>query len=261
MKKVAFLLIAICISGVGFSQTNEPPLTKKQLRKQNQNKILRQEEEGVITHLKHFAGGPKLTTDGYGGFIEIGRAKTTTKSLLFQLEITEVKHSKEIKQQLIFSSSNPVIYGKVNFFYPVKIGVQQQLLLGNKGNKNGVSVTANLGGGISLGLLRPYLINVYENGTEKYISYADDSALFLNPSAYVSGPGFGKGWGKMKFTPGIYIKPAVRFDYGKFNEMINALEVGATLEFYSKKIPQMVFSKQEQLFFSGYIALIFGKRK
>ena len=42
----------------------------------------------------------------------------------------------------------PFIYGKENFFYPVKLGVQQQILLGNKSNKNGVSVTANYGGGI-----------------------------------------------------------------------------------------------------------------
>lgn len=261
MKKIFFFFIATIIALPSIAQIENKPLTKKQEKRQNLNKIIKQEEEGVITHLKHFAGGLKITTDGYGGFLEIGRAKTVKKSMLFQFEIVETKHAKEIKQQVSYSSSQPIIYGKVNFFYPIKLGVQQQIVLGNKGNKNGVSVTGNIGGGISLGLLRPYLINVFDNGAQKYIGYNDDSTAFLNTSGYISGPGFGKGWSKLKLTPGLYIKPAVRFDYGKFNEMINALEVGASLEYYSKKIPQMVFSKQEQLFFSAYVSLIFGKRK
>ena len=261
MKKIFFFLIATIIALPSIAQKENKTLTKKQEKRQNLNRIIKQEEEGVITHLKHFAGGIKITTDGYGGFLEIGRAKTVKKSMLFQFEIVETKHAKEIKQQVGFSSSQPIIYGKVNYFYPVKLGVQQQIILGNKGNKNGVSVTGNIGGGISLGLLRPYLISVNDNGTQKYIGYSDDTLAFLNRIDFISGPNLGKGWSKLKVTPGIYIKPAVRFDYGKFNEMINAIEVGASFEYYSKKIPQMVFSKQEQMFFSAYVALIFGKRK
>lgn len=261
MKNIFFFFIAITIALSSNAQNEPKPLSKKQERRQNLNKIIKQEEEGVITHLKHFAGGIKITTEGYGGFIEIGRAKTVKKSMLFQFEILEIKHAKELKQQVSFSSSQPIIFGKVNYFYPVKLGVQQQIVLGNKGNKNGVSVTGNFGGGISLALLRPYLINVLDNGTEKYIGYSDDSTAFLNTAGYISGPGFGKGWNKLKVTPGIYIKPAIRFDYGKYNEMINAIEVGASFEYYTKKIHQMVFSKQEQMFFSAYVSLIFGKRK
>ncbi len=138
--------------------------------------------------------------------------------------------------------------------------MQQQFLLGNKGNKNGVSVTANAGGGISLGLLRPYQLGFNISGTQTFVGYADDSARFLN-DAPISGPSFGTGFNKLKVTPGVYVKSALRFDYGKFNEMINALEVGLVTEFYSKAIPQMVFSKDERFFFSAYVSLIFGRRK
>ncbi|MEI9956795.1 MAG: hypothetical protein WDM90_10950 [Ferruginibacter sp.] len=65
----------------------------------------------------------------------------------------------------------------------------------------------------------------------------------------------------MKVTPGLYVKPAVRFDYGKLNELVSAIEVGVTGEFYSKKIPQMLYNKQQQFFFSAYFAIMFGKRK
>jgi hypothetical protein len=43
--------------------------------------------------------------------------------------------------------------------------------------------------------------------------------------------------------------------------MVNALEVGISLDFYSKKIPQLVVYKQEQLFMSIYVAILFGRRR
>jgi hypothetical protein len=42
---------------------------------------------------------------------------------------------------------------------------------------------------------------------------------------------------------------------------VSAIEVGLNIDFYAKKIPQMVYNKEKQLFFGGYVAIIFGKRK
>ncbi len=79
MKKIFFLFIATIIVLPSIAQNEKKPLTKKQEKRQNLNRIIKQEEEGVITYLKHFAGGLKITTDGYGGFLEVGRAKTVQK--------------------------------------------------------------------------------------------------------------------------------------------------------------------------------------
>jgi hypothetical protein len=62
-------------------------------------------------------------------------------------------------------------------------------------------------------------------------------------------------------VPGAYAKAAVRFDYGSYNEVVSAIEVGLTGDFYSKKIPQLVGNDQKQFFLSGYVAVLFGKRK
>ena len=40
--------------------------------------------------------------------------------------------------------------------------VGQQYLIGGKGNKNGVAVSAIYGGGLSLGYLKPYYLNVHD---------------------------------------------------------------------------------------------------
>lgn len=262
MKRLLFTIIAagFTISAIA-QETKSQKQVRKEERRQRVNALMKQEEEGVIAYRKHFAVGAKLTSDGYGGFVEIGRAKSVSKAMLFQLEITERKHPKEEKQSNPFAASAPIIYGKQNFFYPVKLGAQMQLLLGNKGNKNGVSITGNLGGGLILGLLRPYEVEVDKNGTPTYVQYdSPDSSLFIN-GPYYGGPKFGTGWNHLKVTPGIYIKPALRFDYGKYNEMMNAIEVGVIGEFYSKKIPQMVYVDPKQFFLSAYVSIVFGKRK
>lgn len=281
MRKLFFIGLALI-----FTLTTIAQKTKKERRderKQRINALIKQEEEGVIAYHKHSAFGLKLSTDGYGGFFEVGRASSIKKALLFQLDISERKHQKEEKQTNVSIPTSPFIYGKINYFYPVKIGMQQQILLGNKTNHNGVSVTANFGGGIVLALLRPYNleINDLKKGNRKFIRYeSNDSTAFSNsvPPGYVkdsllftdggllsflqvSGSGLGKGWNEIKVTPGLYAKTALRFDYGKYNEMLSALEVGLTAEFYSKKIPQIVYVKPKQFFVSAYVSIMFGKRR
>ena len=267
MKQLLILLAIAMVSFSAVAQETKPSAkNRKEEKRKRVNAMLKLEEEGVITYKKSFAVGIKMNTDGYGILIEKGKARSVKKAMLFQLEIDERKHQKELKQSNIFAGSSPLIFGKINFFYPLKLGVQQQFVLGNKSNKNGVSVTANVGGGLIAGFLRPYEINVTDTATGKmrFVRYeSKDSFLYLNALSdpESSGPGLSKGWNGLKVTPGIYLKTGLRFDYGRFNELVSAIEVGLTGEIYSKKIPQMIYQKQKQFFFGAYFSLLFGKRK
>ena len=79
---------------------------------------------------------------------------------------------------------------------------------------------------LSLALLRPYYIQVHEGNDLKFVKYnSPDSAIFLN-GPFVGGPTFGKGWSEITVTPGLYAKTALRFDYGSYNEIVSAIEVG-----------------------------------
>ncbi|MEO6251752.1 MAG: hypothetical protein ABIO79_00485 [Ferruginibacter sp.] len=262
MKPLLILLAAATFSVSAFAQ--ETRSTKKSRKEEKRTKInaqIRAEEEGVIAYRKHYAFGIKLISDGYGISFEKGYSKSVKNATLYQLEIAERKHQKEEKQSNPSAPTSPIIYGKVNFFYPVKLGVQKQFLLGNKSNKNGVSITANIGGGISLGFLRAYEVEVDKNGERTFITFDSEDSLLFKNGPYYGGPGLGKGWDHLKMTPGLYIKPGLRFDYGRYNDLLAAIEVGLAAEFYSKKIPQMFDNKERQLFFSAYFTILFGKRK
>lgn len=259
MRKLIFLLLMISVSAAAIGQ--ETRQERQAEKRAKINTMSKEEEEGVIAYRKSFLFGLKLINDGYGAFFELGRASSVKKATLYQLEISERKAAKEDKQSNPYVNSIPLIYGKENYFYPVKLGVQHQRLLGNKSNKNGVSVTGNYGGGVAVAFLRPYYVEVQNGNNIEYVKYTPaDSSLFLNGPFY-SGPTFGKGWSDMTVTPGLYAKTAVRFDYGRYNEIISAIEVGVSGEYYSKKVPIMVLNPARSFFFSGYVSILFGRRK
>ena len=268
MKNIVLIALCALITNLGHSQVRDTRQdAKQQKREEKQQRIkslIMQEEEGAIIFQKQTVFGAKLYTDGYGVFVEMGRMKTARKSNLYSLELGERKHPKEekISSGAGLYLANPYIYGKVNNFYYAKLGFAQQRLIGNKGNKNGVAVSAIYGGGLSAGLLKPYYLKVSDPQTNavKDIKYNNDTLSFLNYPV-IGASGFTKGFGEIKVKPGAYVKTALRFDYGRYNELVSAVEVGLNLEVYTQKIQQLLLTKDKQLFFNAYAAIEFGRRK
>lgn len=242
---------------------------KKAERREKINQLIKQEEEGALIYQKQGAFGFKFNTDAWSMFYEHGRYKTINKTNLWWLEFGERKDKKEEKVPTLSASQgflviSSYIYGKRNNFYYLKAGLGQQLLIGGKGNKNGVAVSAIYGGGLSAGLLKPYYIEIQNpsTGTREQIKYSPDNEnLFLDPSIIIGKGNFGKGFNEITFVPGAHARAALRFDYGRYNEVLSAMEVGVNAEYYSKAMPIMLLNKEHKFFFNAYISLVFGKRK
>ncbi|MEO7924545.1 MAG: hypothetical protein ABIR30_12765 [Chitinophagaceae bacterium] len=268
MKKISLTVVLVTIvlalSAQDSTDRKSPKNDKKEGRRQKVNNLIKQAEEGVLVYRKQSVFGVQGRTNGYGIFYELGRMQTNRKTTIYRIDLTEIKHAKEEKSSNAgFFFGNPFIYGKINNFYQLSLGFGQQYILGQKGNKNGVAVTAVYSGGLALGLLKPYYLEVEDplGGDNKIIKYSEDTkAVFLGPTIIGAG-GFGKGWNELKIKPGGFAKTALRFDYGRFNEVVSGIEVGLSLEFYGSKIPIMAEQKDKQMFFQGYIALLFGRRK
>jgi hypothetical protein len=248
-----------------FSQGKDVRAQKKEEKKEKIRQLIMQEEQGAIIYQKQSVFGIKLNTDGYGAFYELGRLKTPRKSNLYSFEIGERKHLKEEKITSADGGylSNPYIFGKINNFYYAKIGYANQRLIGNKGNKNGVAVSALYGGGFSAAFLKPYYLKIADgNNQVTDVKYSNNDDIFIGePGQILGASGFSKGFGEMKFTPGAFVKTAMRFDYGRYNELVSAVEVGLNIEVYTKKLPIILLNKDRQLFFNAYAAIEFGRRK
>jgi hypothetical protein len=267
------IILFIFILGIGLGAYAQDSASKKTVvksnskteKRQRRDAIIKQEEEeGILAYRKQSGFGLQVRTNGYGLFYELGRRRSPRFTNTYSLELTEIKNNKEEKvggQENFFG--NPFIYGKINNFYQAKLGFGQQYIMGQKGNKNGIAVIAIAQAGLSLGLLKPYYINADNGtGTKKTVKYnSPDSVLFLSTNGNSSSAGFTKGFNEMKIQPGAYIKAALRFDFGRYNESMQALEIGMSLEAYAQKIPILVYNDPKQLFFQGHVAFVFGRRK
>jgi predicted XRE-type DNA-binding protein len=270
------LLFFVCFLFVstGFAQLRKlTPAQEEKMRLKNErrekiNQLIKQEEEGALIYQKQITQGIHINTDGWSVFYEKGKYKTITTTNLWWIEVGEHNHPKEERTPTASSAQGFIIlsnyvYGKQNNLYDVKLGFGQQKLIGGKGNKNGVAVSAIYGGGITAGLLKPYYLQIQNPTTQRQeeIKYDNNDQLFLNPTIVLGKGSFSKGFSEMQFVPGGHVKGALRFDYGRYNEVVSALEVGVKATYFSKKMPVMLLNDEKSLFFNAYISVIFGKRK
>jgi len=273
--KQAFLILSILCTVIVSAQQKQPnnaaqeKAQKRADKRERINQLIKQEEEGALIFQKQHASGIKFNTDGWGFFLEKGKYKTITKTNLWWLEIGERFDKKEEKVPTLSTSQGFVVfssykYGKQNNFYYAKLGLGQQKLIGGKGNKNGVAVSAIYGAGFSAGLLKPYYIqieNPYAGNARQQIKYNNNDSLFLDPTIILGHGSLGKGFNEIQFVPGAYARTSLRFDYGRYNELISALEVGLNAEFYSKSMPILVNGESKKFFLNAYVSIVFGKRK
>lgn len=259
VKKITISLLLLSFVFMGQAQEKTDKKTEKRVKL---NAQLKQEEEGVLVYSRQSLFGLELRTNGYGAFYEYGRRRSARATTTYSLELSEIKNAKEEKGSGTNFFANTYVYGKINNFYQAKLGFGQQIILGQKGNKNGVAVTAHFQGGLALGLLKPYYVDALDGiGQNRAIKYdSPDSTLFLS-GPISGGSGFTVGWGEAKMKPGVFLKSALRFDFGRFNESVQALEIGMSVDAYSDKIPIMVYNEPKQLFFQGHLAFVFGRRR
>lgn len=277
MKKLHFIFFLLLVAGTLQAQTDKKEAKKKEREERRLKRIslFRELEEGENNYEREWSMGGRINTDGWGGFFELGFRKNRKVVNYFQFEFNEKKHPKEDKKPGAFVNINdqfaysekPYILGKRNNFYQAKLGMGQRYLIGGKGNKNGVEVSAIYYGGVSIGLLKPYYLVVEDpsgEGRTIDIKYGQDpymdTAVFINPSRIIAGAGFGKGWGELSVVPGLHAKTGLRFDWAKFNEVVSALEVGVNAEYYTKDVPILVAQDPKKFFFNAYLSLQFGKR-
>lgn len=271
MSKLFLTVLASTLVLQLFAQNNTDSVNmvskrnKQNSKRDRMNNLLRMEEEGDLIFNKHNIFGVRLASDGYGINFEKGKFKTPRRTLLFQFELNEKKDPKEhhisaTSDGINFSSVVPY---KLNNLYEFKMAVGQEHLIGGKGNRNGVAVSALYSGGVTIGLLKPYYLDVQNQitGATSRKTFAQMATDTTEGDLITGASGFTVGWDNLTIKPGVNAKQAMRFDYGRLNQTVAAIEVGLTEEYYFGKIPLVYLVKQKQFFFNAYVAILFGSRK
>lgn len=229
------------------------------------NNALRMEEEGDLVFNRQNVFGIHLASDGYGISYEKGFFRTPSRTVLWQFEVNEKHSPKEHHISATtdgFDFSSVVPY-KENNLYEFKASIGQQILIGGKGNKNGVAVTAVYAGGLTLGMLKPYYLDITNaiSGAGNQQTYAQFVSDSTTGDEITGAAGFLIGWDELKLVPGLNARQGMRFDYGRLNQTVAAIEVGLTEEYFTSRMPIMWHTAGSQFFFNAYVAILFGNRK
>ena len=194
------------------------------------------------------------------------------------IEIGEIKHPKQDRRTfdlLAFGSNNndsrSYIYGKQNNLFFIKYNIGQKRYLTDKAERKGAVFGISYSAGPTLGLVKPYLVEVVEteigaNGALgrdvvaiQYDGTNDD--VFLDPNEVVGPAGISKGWGDLKVQPGLHAKAAIHLDWGAFDQVVKGFEMGLMVDFFFKEVPIMIIEDNSQLFLNLYINAHIGRRK
>ena len=273
-----FLLLTFTVSG----QEKEP-------KEKNVQKELKQAEETAkrdvirdyreskgITYDLSWAFTFKYRTDGWQLGADYNKTINYFKSRVLQIEIGEYKHFKQERQSkdpsggiFGFNGIRPFVYGKQNNLFVIHGKYGRRHLLAERAKKNGVMIQFQYTGGISLGLLKAYYLEVYpeEDGviqfdqapvSTKYEEGVDNG--FTEYNRILGYSGFGKGFGDIKFQPGVTGQVAFQFDWSNQDSFIKALEAGFSADIYFWEVPIMI-SQNRFYFLNVYIGILLGKKK
>jgi len=236
-----------------------------------QPKPLSDNRQGILYN-KEFTINFKAHTNGYELGASWGKIVTYYKSRYYYASFGEIKHPKEYRQNFKYinintgQTSNSFVFGKQNNLFLFRAGRGFKRYYTEKAKEKGVSIGVTYEAGITLGLLKPYYLEiarVQDRPQGRYVStkYSEETAEeFLDITKIFGATGLAKGLDEIIPVPGLNGRIGVNFEWGSYDEFIKAAEVGLMLDLFPRSIPLMVNQVNRPFFLNLYISLQLGKR-
>ncbi len=253
INKISILIISLIFSGGLLTAQSVKDAIKKQ-------------PKGIV-YDKEASGFLRLHTNGYAIGGTYGTLKTYYKTNYWQFELIHIKHPREYTNRSQFAGGgSSFIFGKQNNFFGLHGAYGQKRYFSGKAKKQGVAVGMSYSVGPSLGIIKPYYLDLYvdRNGRQpisrpqRYTE--ENSSTFLDINSIAGAAGFGYGFDELSLVPGGHGKVALHLDWGAYEEYVRAIEVGLMLDVYTKEIPIMLTDDNRPYFINLYFAVELGKR-
>ncbi|HOZ51512.1 MAG TPA: hypothetical protein PLU17_06615 [Chitinophagaceae bacterium] len=250
---------------------------RKKAIEDKRNIILAGRKKKIEPLTQEMSGGFRLNSDGWSFFVNRGFIdEEEHKKSYLSIDFSEKKHPKETRTQnenfsVVYPNEVkplPYKYGKVNNFYQFKIGYGAYKELTGKLDKKNVMINWVYNGGLSIGLLKPYYLdllvpegNTYVRKFQKYSEANKEYFLDLNNrQTILGGSSFTRGIGETRIMPGLHLKSGFNFDYSASRKSFLGVEIGASAEIYTKAIEIMKNTNNSAFFINFYADIRFGKR-
>lgn len=201
-----------------------------------------------------------LNTDGIGVSYRGAKRIDFLNKRFFEIEAGTLKHPKEYKLSVPYSQGGSFVFGKLNstFYLRGEIGHQHELF--KKADLGGIAIRYFYSAGPVIALYKPiyYKVLYLISGNEYDVKEEKFSVSIALPQDIYSRASFTKGLNETKVLPGLFAKGGFNFEYSKEDKIIHAIEVGAQINAFPKKIPIMASSDNKTIFFSLFVSYRFG---
>jgi hypothetical protein len=202
-----------------------------------------------------------LNSNGFGGDFSYAKRINARNHTLYQVEFLYLKHPKEVRLSNSFYSNKSFVFGKTNSFYELRGQWGRSSELYRKNDAGGVSIKYFYSAGPTIGLLKPiYYEILYATGVpyefytrvEKFNTSVHQSSIFGRAS-------FFEGIDEISIIPGASAKFGFTFEYSRRDININALEIGAGIDVFTREVPIMATENNQFFFLNLFVGYRFGK--
>ncbi len=234
--QILFFSLAFCTAGMAQTGVFNP----KELNNGNKG----------IVYDKEAAADLKLFSNGWSLGVNIGKLKTYYRTHYYHFGIGELKHNREFKNRDGITgtgrSARSYSFGKQNNLYTLRAGYGIKRYYSEKARKKGLAIGASYQGGFTLGLLKPYYLEIRsdEPGIAPVVRNerftGDNAASFLTPERINGAAPAITGLSEIQLRPGFHFNGGLHFDWGAFDEFVKAIEVGIAADIFFGDIPLLV---------------------
>ena len=210
--------------------------------------------------------------------VRSGKIVAFDKLQYWSASFGDIRHARERRENpnRINIATNRVsrsyVFGKQHQLYALRLGFGRRKYISEKARQRGVAVGYSYEFGPTLGLLKPYYLEVDASeptnpGDIVDIRYTGDNPeLFLNQDRIFGAAAWSLGLNELQLRPGVHVKAATHFGFGAFDETSKVLEAGVSADFLFGNTDIMIESEltpgvtNSPLFLSLFVNVQFGKR-
>ena len=202
-----------------------------------------------------------LNSDGIGLSYRGAKRIDYLNKRFIEIEAGTLKHPKEYKLSNPYAqSTSTFVFGKLNSVIYLRGSIGHQHEIFEKIDLGGIAIRYFYSAGPVIAFYKPIYYKVvypvsigeFQLRDEKF-----DVSIALPQDIY-SKASFTKGLDETKLIPGLYAKGGFNFEYSKEDKAIHAIEIGAQVNAFPKKIPIMASSDNKMIFFSLFVSYRFG---
>ncbi|MDO9580689.1 MAG: hypothetical protein Q7J06_09025 [Bacteroidales bacterium] len=202
-----------------------------------------------------------LNSDGIGVSYRAAKRIDYLNKSLIEIEAGTLKHPREYKlSNPYIQSAGSFVFGKLNTVIYLRGGLGHQHELFKKADLGGIAIRYFYSAGPVMAIYKPIYYKVLYPVSLSEVDIKEEkfNVSIALPQDIYSKASFTKGLNETKVLPGLFAKGGFNFEYSKEDKVIHAIEIGAQINAFPKKIPIMASSDNKTIYFSLFVSYRFG---